>query len=145
MNLTTKIIAAITSTVVLALTGAIFYVAGQNSELREELSQKSTELTTSKQQLRTSKQQVETLSLIIDQAHNRMFDLKIDATKDRIMASRERQKLWSDLNYCEFDRDFIFRRYAPKRVQENMRKAMLARHDNKGYTEDPVPTHVIRD
>lgn len=133
MNLTTKIIAAITSTVVLALTGAIFYVAGQNSELREELSQKSTELT-------TSKQQVKTLSLIIDQAHDRMLNLKIDATYDRIAASREQQKLWSDLNYCEFNRDFIFREYAPKRLQENMRKAM-----NAGHTEDPPAPRMIRD
>lgn len=134
---TTKIIAAITGTVVLALTGAIFYVAGQNSELREELSRTKNELT-------TNKQQVKTLESTIDQAHSRIRSLSAHQEVAEYLSSRKITRLKNDLDFCEVSNDFIFRHYAPKRVQENMRKAMLAT-DGMGHTEDPVNIHMIRD
>lgn len=138
MNLTTKIIAAITGTIVLALTGAILYVAEQNSELREELSQKSAKLT-------SSEQRVKTLSLIIDQARDRIRTLDAYQEISEHVSSRKITRLENKLDFCEVHKDYIFKHYAPKRVQENMRAAMLASQGNEGHMEDPINIHAIRD
>lgn len=130
MNLTSKIIASVAGSIVLALGYSLFCIAGQNSELQNELSRTKSELT-------SSKRQVKALESVVDQAHDRIGTLSAQKDVAELLSSRKITRLENKLDFCAVHKDFIFKHYAPKRVQENVRRATLA-SNNEGHTEDPL-------
>lgn len=113
MNLfTTRIIASVTGTIVLALCGSLFYVAGQNSELHNELSRIRDELT-------TVKKQNTTLTQTTDQAIDQIIEFR----------RQEDSSLLKAVKKCSCDTP----------IATAIKNPALKKPEGQGETQDPSP------